>query len=89
MVTTVLTHEVKNYSEWKIGFDSDDSNRKKHGINVLGVYQAVENPNLITVMTEVDSIETIKAFMSNPDLQAGMEKAGIVGKPEVRLLNKM
>ena len=33
--------------------------------------------------------EDFKKFMSNPDLKAAMEKGGVMGKPEVKILNKI
>ena len=89
MVTTILTHEVKDFSSWKKGFDDDGANRSKMGVKVVGVYQSVEKPTMITVITEVPSVEAIKGFLANPDLKAAMEKAGVIGMPEVKILNKV
>lgn len=43
MVTVILTHEVKNFSEWKKAFDGDDSNRQQVGVKINGVYNSVDN----------------------------------------------
>ncbi len=87
MVTAILTHEVKDYAEWRKGFDADDANRAGMGVSITGVFQSVENPNMITVISEVPSVEAIQAFMANPDLMATMEKAGVIGKPDMKILN--
>jgi hypothetical protein len=87
MVTTILTHEVKDFATWKKVFDEDGVNREKMGVKVSGVYQSVENPNMITVITEIPSIEAIKGFMANPDLKAAMEKGGVIGMPEIKILS--
>lgn len=89
MVTTILTHEVKDYDVWRKAFDDDGGNRSAMGVSVTGVYRGVENPNQITVVTEVPSLEAIKAFMANPDLKAAMEKGGVISAPEVKILNKV
>ena len=89
MVTTILTHEVKNFDEWKKGFDGDEGNRTKMGVKATGVYRSHENPNVVTVITEVPSVEAIQAFMANPDLKATMERVGVIGMPEVKILNKV
>ncbi len=89
MVTTVLTHEVKDFSEWKKGFDSDAENRSKMGVNITGVYRSVDNPNMVTVIGEVSSVEAIRGFLANPELKAAMEQAGVIGMPEVKILNKV
>jgi hypothetical protein len=87
MVTTILTHEVKDFSEWKKGFDGDVANRDAMGVNISGVYRAAENPNMVTVIGTVPSLEAVQAFMSNPELKATMEKAGVIGAPEMKVLH--
>jgi hypothetical protein len=89
MVTTILTHEVKDFSEWKKGFDADEANRTGMGVSVTGVYQAADKPNMVTVITQVPSVEAIQGFLANPDLKMIMEKAGVIGAPEVKILNKV
>lgn len=87
MVTTILTHEVKNYTDWRVFFDLDEPNRRNMGVKIKGVYQAVENPNMITIISEVPSIEDMNKFLSNPDLKEIMMKAGVIGMPEVKILS--
>ena len=41
------------------------------------------------MITEFPSAEAVKGFVSNPELQASMEKAGVIGQPEVKVLNKI
>jgi hypothetical protein len=89
MVTTILSHEVKDFTEWKKGFDADAGNRDTMGVKTLGVFQDAEKPNFVTVITEVPSVEAIKGFLSNPELKAIMEKAGVIGDPQVKILNKV
>jgi hypothetical protein len=88
MVTVILSHEVSNYSEWKKGFDSGESLRQQAGVKTIGTYSSVDNPNLVTVITEFPNAQAVQGFMSNPNLKADMEKAGVVGKPEIKILNK-
>jgi hypothetical protein len=89
MVTTILTHEVKDYDVWRKAFDGDETNRSNAGFKTHGVYRGVENPNSITIMMDAPSMEAINAFMTNPDLKAAMEKGGVISAPEVKILNKV
>jgi len=89
MKTVIVTHEVKNYSEWRKVYDADEANRLKAGLKTTGEYQAVDNPNKITIIGEAPSTEAIQNFMSNPDLKAAMEKGGVLGMPEVKILDKV
>lgn len=88
-VVLQVTHEVKNYAEWKKGFDADKPNRDKAGIKTMGVYTSVDNANLVTIITEAPSADVAKGFAANPDLKAAMEKLGVISAPDVKILTKM
>jgi quinol monooxygenase YgiN len=89
MKTVILTHEIKNYPEWRKVFDADEANRAKAGLQISAVYHSVDNPNMITMIGVAPSMEALTTFMSNPELKAAMEKAGVIGIPEVKILNKL
>ena len=89
MTTVIISHEVKNYSDWKKVYDADEVNRTKAGLKVTSLYQSVDNSNMITLVGEAPSVEAVKQFMSNPELKAAMEKGGVIGMPDVRMLRKL
>lgn len=89
MVTTILSHEVKNYSDWKKGFDAGEAQRVQAGVKSSSAYNSVDNPNYVTVIAEFPSAEAVRGFMANPELQANLEKAGVIGKPDFKILSKM
>ena len=89
MVTVILSHEVTNFSEWKAGFDSGESLRQQAGVKTIEVFNAVDNPNNVTVITEFPSAEAVQGFLANPNLKADMEKAGVIGAPDLKILNKI
>jgi quinol monooxygenase YgiN len=89
MKTAIITHEVKNYSDWRKVYDADEENRSKAGLHLTGVYQSVNNPNIVTMIGEAPSVEALTNFMANPNLKAAMEQGGVIGIPDVKILNKM
>jgi len=89
MVTVIISHEIKNYSDWRKVFDADEVNRSKAGFKSTTVYHSVDNPNKITVIGEAPSLEAFNGFMANPELKAEMEKGGVIGMPDVKILNKI
>jgi hypothetical protein len=89
MITVIITHEIKNYSDWKKVYDADEVNRSKFGLKVTGLYRSVDNPNMITIVGDALSVEAVKQFMANPELKAAMEKGGVLGMPDVKLLSKV
>ena len=88
MNTIIVTHEVKNYSDWRKVYDADEVNRLKVGIKMSGVFQSVDNPNMITLIGEAPSVETLTSFMADPNLKAAMEQGGVIGIPDVKILSK-
>jgi len=84
MVTVIVSHEVKNFAEWKKGFDSDEVNRQQAGVKTHGVYTAADNPNLVSIFTEFQSMEAVHGMMASPHMKESMEAAGVIGMPEVR-----
>jgi hypothetical protein len=89
MITTILSHEVKNYNIWKKVFDADAENLEKIGLKVTGVYTSLKNPKKVTLICELPNVDSIKSFFAKPDLVDLMQKGGIVGIPEVKILNKV
>jgi hypothetical protein len=88
-VTVMISHEVKDYDVWKKGFDGDEVNRTKAGFKMVALYRSVQNPNIITGVLEAPSAEAVQQFLNNPELKAGMEKAGVISAPDIKILNKV
>jgi quinol monooxygenase YgiN len=88
-VTVVLTHEVKDYASWRKVYDADEPNRKMMGFKVWGVYADAKNPNLISIIGTFPSAGAVDAFMSSPKLKTAMDNAGVLGKPDVKVLTAM
>ncbi len=87
-VVVIVRHEVKDYTSWRKGFDADEPNRKAGGFKVWGVYADVSNPNVVSVIGEFPSASAADAFIKSPKLKETMEKAGVVGMPDVKILSE-
>jgi hypothetical protein len=61
----------------------------KAGFKSTGVFHSVDNANKITIIGEAPSVEAINGFMANPELKAAMDKGGVIGIPDVKILNKV
>jgi hypothetical protein len=89
MVTVIVQHEVKNFSEWKKIFDADESNRAEAGVKLSGFYTSVKNHNDVTMIFEAPSSETFQQLMSDPGRQEDMKKAGVISVTAASILNKV
>ena len=87
-IHTHLTHEVENFGTWKQGFDAGEALRAKHGISIHGVYQAHDNPNMVTVHAGMGDPSALQNFMSDPQGASDMHKAGVKGRPEIKMMTR-
>ncbi|HSN08763.1 MAG TPA: hypothetical protein VLS85_06980 [Hanamia sp.] len=86
MLTVILSHEVKDFETWKKVYDAGEPLRTASGIRMDGVYTSVDNPNKVTLIGVIDSLEAFQGFLQNPQLAADMEAAGVISKPEAKIL---
>jgi len=88
MATFFARHKVKDFAAWKAVYDGFDAERKTMGVTGHGVYQAVGNPNDVTVYHRFDSVGAAKEFAESKRLQEVMAKAGVEGTPDIWLTNE-
>ena len=89
MITIIFSHPVKNFPEWKKVYDSNAGHRAKAGVNITGLFQSADDPNMVTLIGDVASIEDFNNFNSDPELISEMQRAGVIGIPEVKIFNKV
>lgn len=89
MPIAIIQNEVKDFKEWKKVFDEDQPNVEKAGAKLLGVYTALDNPNSVTMIYEAPNVELYDTLMSDPQRQAEIQRAGVIGMPTVTFLNKV
>lgn len=89
MVTVIIQHEVRDFTEWKKTFDADESNRVEAGVNLMGLFTSVKNPNDVTMIFEAPNPELFGQMMSDPTRQKDMEKAGVISVPSASILKKV
>jgi quinol monooxygenase YgiN len=86
MVHVLVHHKVADYSRWKAVFDSDLTARKHAGEIGFRVFHNAEDPNDIFLLSDWESADEARKFMSSSGLQDRMQRAGVQGAPEVRFL---
>lgn len=87
-VQMFVRHEVVDYTSWKKVYDAFSPLQKNAGIFNQVVYQAIDNPNDVTVIHSFHNIEKAKAFASSPELKKDMEKAGVKGIAQIWFASK-
>ncbi|MCE3297123.1 MAG: hypothetical protein K0R65_2837 [Crocinitomicaceae bacterium] len=76
-MTTVLinSQKVKDFKQWHEAFAANTPMREQAGIKIRGVYQSVEDQNMVTVISEVPGVEQARTILSN--MKEMMEKSGV------------
>ncbi len=89
MPFAIIQNEVKDFDEWKKIFDADQPSIAAAGAKLLGVYREIDNPNKVTIMYEASNVELYHTLMSDPERQAQIQQAGVIGMPTATFLDKV
>lgn len=83
----IVRHEVEDYDHWKTAFDDHASVREEHGSLGGFVGRAAADPDVVTAVLEWDSLDHARDFADSDTLRDAMRDAGVVGDPDVTLLD--
>ncbi len=83
MVRLFARHPVADYATWRKHYDSFDDERSGMGVTGDAVFQAVDDPNDVTIWHDFSTREAAEAFISSPRLREVMAEAGVAGEPQV------
>ena len=83
----IVRHEVADYAAWKRGFDAHAEARARAGVIGHAVNVSAENPNLVVVYLQAESLDALRAFASSADVKEVMKAAGVISAPEISFVN--
>jgi antibiotic biosynthesis monooxygenase (ABM) superfamily enzyme len=83
-----VRHSVKDYEAWKSVFDSVSDLRKRNGEKAYQILRQGNGSNEIFAMFKWDSMDNARKYASSPELREAMERAGVVGKPDIYFLEE-
>jgi hypothetical protein len=86
MVHVLLHHKVSDYDRWKEAFDSHLAVRKHAGETGCRLFHGVEDPRDLFLLLDWESVEEARKFLGSTELRDTMQKAGVVGTPEIQYL---
>ena len=86
MVHMIVRHKVADYTRWKEAFDAHLNVRKAAGETDYRVLQSVDDPREVTLFFDWNSLENARRFASSDGLKQAMQRAGVVGDPEIRFV---
>ena len=84
----LVRHKVRDFSEWKRGFDAHRPKRVEAGLTDKHVLRGTDDPNQVIALFEANDLDDARAFAASADLRDTMQKAGVVDKPDIYFLNE-
>lgn len=83
----LVRHKVKDFSEWKRGYDAHLPKRVEAGLTEKQLLRGAQEPNEVVVLFEAKDLGRAKTFAESTALKEVMQKAGVMDKPDIYFLN--
>ena len=87
MTHLLVRHNVADFAKWKPVYDAHLAVRQKAGLREKNLLRNVDNPNEVVLLFETEDLKRAQAFTESSDLREAMQKAGVVGKPDILFLS--
>jgi len=89
MIKTMIYHKVKDFNNWKKGFDQLSNFRKSSGELGFSVGTLHNEPNTAYVINEWDSLDVFQKFVESDELANAMKSAGVIEEPHSLILSEV
>lgn len=89
MAQLIVRHKVKDYAKWKPLFDEHGAIRKAAGSKGGRLFRSEKDPNEVVILFEWDDLGKARKFTESEDLRQRMDRAGVVGKPDLYFLEEI
>lgn len=89
LASMVVTHDVKDYAQWKTAYDAFAKTRKEKGIVGDAVNQVLGKPNTVVVYHQARDFKTLRALLNSEELKSAMERAGVTSAPDVQFVQSL
>jgi uncharacterized protein YeaO (DUF488 family) len=83
----LIRHKVRDFSEWKRGYDDHISKRSEAGLIEKHFLRSVLDKNEVVLLFEAKDLDRAKAFVDSAELRDTMQKLGVLDKPDIYFLN--
>lgn len=86
MAHLLVRQKVADYGKWKAAFDQDAGIRASGGSQGEHIFQNADNPNEVIILLTWDTMDNLHQFAQSEELKQRMQRAGVIGKPEITFL---
>ena len=89
MSYVLVRHSVQDYAKWKPVFDGVIDIRRAGGERAYQIYHTGDDPNALVLLFEWDSPGNARQYFQSPELRGAMQRAGVVGTPDIVYLEEV
>jgi heme-degrading monooxygenase HmoA len=89
MIHTIIKLKVEDYDKWKPIFDEHSATRKAEGEKGGRLFHNINDPSEVIIYLRWETIENARKFFESEDLKNTMQKAGVIGKPDIYFLEEV
>ena len=83
MIRMLVRHSVENYSTWRKAYNSFGAERKTMGVVGDDVYQALDDPNDVTVYHDFTTRRQAESSATSQRQKDVMKGAGVKGRLKI------
>ena len=83
----LVRHKVRDFSEWKSGYDAHLPRRTEAGLTERHLLRGDNDPNEVFILFDTEDLSRAKAFTESQDLRETMRKVGVLDKPDIYFLS--
>ena len=84
MGAMIVRHSVRDYGAWRPVDDGHEAARTAAGLTNGRVFRSAEDPNDLLLLFEMADRRRAEEFAASDDLRTTMQRASVVGPPEIR-----
>ena len=81
MIRVFVRHTVEDFARWRQAYDGMEALRQAGGVQAQGVFQALDDPNDVTIWHDFETRDKAEAFITSEALGAALAEAGVTGEP--------
>ncbi|MHB9132242.1 MAG: cyclase [Armatimonadota bacterium] len=86
MPYVMLRFRVSDFQHWKNEFTANVAWRRQHGEKGYHIYRDANDPDMLTLLEKIDTVENADRFLNSPELDEKLKRAGVVGVPETAIM---
>ncbi len=85
MALLAIRHDVQDYQAWKDVYDGMGEVQRQWGVTAESVHRLEGEPNTVLVLHHFATVAQAQGFLTNRELQAAMQRGGVMGDPRVEI----